>query len=55
MLKAINLVAKEGLLDGVTAGCNNCDPKDICTLCDVRDFCSSCDSEWCNPFVKDDK
>lgn len=53
MIKALNLVAKNGVLENATAGCTNCDPKDICSLCDVRDHCNTCDSEICPPFVGD--
>ncbi len=53
MFKPLNEVALNGVLDGATAGCTYCDPKDICNWCDVRDFCETCDSEWCNPFVGD--
>lgn len=53
MIKALNVVAKEGVSTDLTAGCRKCDPKDICTLCDVRDMCTTCDSEWCAPFVGD--
>lgn len=52
MLKAINNAAKNTGKD-LIAGCNVCDPKDICSWCDVRDFCRTCDSEWCMPFVGD--